>query len=173
MTNTLEEQISAELDALWQAALFLAGGEWEEAEWLLGDTVTAASDDQLLMLHGDSGSDRLERFMVRRFFQGALRMSFAPRTAHRDGPPEKLEAEVAGLLRDAARVPARPRAALWLVVIRRRSYEEGASILGIDRNELRDLLEYREVLMTDVLRRSAEHAREILAPGTSSGGSTS
>jgi hypothetical protein len=173
MTNTLEEQISAELDTLWQAALFLSGGDQEEAEWLLGDSVTAASDDQLLGLHGDNGSDRLERFMVRRFFQGVKPMAFAPGTPRRGDPAEKLEADVAGLLRDAARVPDRARAALWLVVIRRRSYEEGASILCIDRDELRDLIEYREVLMTDMMRRSAENASKILAPGTSSGGSAS
>lgn len=168
MTRTLEEQISAELDTLWQAALFLAGGRREEAEWLLEDTVTAASDDRFATLQVGDGPDRLERFMVRRFFQGPARLSPVPGTAGRDGPVEQLDADVETLFSDAGRVPDRPRAALWLVVIRRRSYDDGASILGIDRDELRDLLEYREVLVADVVRQSAETIAEILGPGASS-----
>ncbi|MEX2468071.1 MAG: hypothetical protein WD995_14260 [Gemmatimonadota bacterium] len=173
MTWTLEEQISAELDTLWQAALFLAGGRREEAEWLLEDTVSAASDDLVVTLQVADGTDKLERFMVRRFFQGAVRMSLAPGTVTHDDSAEAPEAEVAALLRDAGRVPDRPRAALWLIVIRRRSYDEGASILGIERDELRDLLEYREVLMADVIRNAADIVTEMLAPGASSPGSAS
>ncbi|MEX2471818.1 MAG: hypothetical protein WEA34_06545 [Gemmatimonadota bacterium] len=143
MTRTIEDQVSLELDTLWQAALFLAGGEPRGAESLLVDTVVAASEDYLRVAMMDGASDAVERLMLRRFFdhtpwlpQGrALRGS-------RDVPED-----VDDLLRSAGSIPPRSRAALWLVVIRRKPYVEGADILGIDGEELRGLLEHRETLM--------------------------
>lgn len=143
MTRTIEDQVSLELDTLWQAALFLAGGEPRGAESLLVDTVDAASDSYLgaTVVNGDE--DAVERFMVRRFFEGS---PWLPRGRRRRSA-RNLSADVEALLRSAGRLPPRSRAALWLVVIRRKPYRDGADILGIDPAELRGLLEYRDALV--------------------------
>lgn len=155
MSWTLEEQVGAELDTLWQAALFLEGGRETRAEALLSRAVAAAADD-VLGVDMDSGhADLVERFMVRRFFEDAG-TSWAP-----GSDPDRRSASapsglnVATLLREAGEVPEGPRAALWLVLVRRRSYEESAAILGIERAELAKLLTYRELLLARLAGRAS------------------
>lgn len=143
MTRTIEDQVSLELDTLWQAALFLAGGEPRGAETLLVDTVAAASDSFLGATVVDGNADAVERFMVRRFFNET---PWLPPGRTRRPEPD-LPHDVDALLRSAGSIPPRSRAALWLVVIRRKPYREGAEILGVDGKELRGLLEHRERLV--------------------------
>jgi len=169
MLWTLEEQISAEFDTLWQAAVFLTGGRESEAEQLVLETVVAACDDHSGAFEGLSGSDRLERFMLRRFFEQPLHQGPIPLVV--SGTPRILEGDidVEALLQGAGSVPATSRAALWLVVVRRRSYEDGAGILGIDRDQLRELLQYRDVLMVHAVRRSADAVATTLGQGRAGG----
>jgi hypothetical protein len=143
MTRTIEDQVSLELDTLWQAALFLAGGEPRGAQSLLVDTVEAASDYHVGAAAMDGADDAVERFMVRRFFD---RTPWLPRGGARR-PVRCFPDDVEALLRSAGSLPPRSRAALWLVVIRRKPYRDGAEILGVDREELRRLLEHRDALV--------------------------
>ncbi|MDZ7779006.1 MAG: hypothetical protein U5R14_03580 [Gemmatimonadota bacterium] len=166
MSRTLEEQISSELDTLWQAALFLTGGVEQRAEPLLLHVITLVSHEDPGALEREDGTDVLERFMLRQFFDQPLRGG--------DSPPrstsscEGVDPDVAELLNDAGAVPDRARPALWLVLVRRRSYEEAAEVLGIEGDTLRELLGYRDVLMARVAARSGGRV-----PGDPEGGSTS
>jgi len=161
MERTLEERISAELDTLWQAALFLSGGGSDRAERLLQDMVSVVSDEYPGALQLDDGSDGLERFFVRRFFQDAPPFLLGSDRSSTRGSIGDMGSDVQALLGDAGRIPPRARAALWLVVIRRRSYADGSEILGIDRAELHALLEHRETLLASLVGRSTQRLTDI------------
>jgi len=48
------------------------------------------------------------------------------------------------------------RAATWLVLFRRWHYGEASSVLGMDVDGLKDLLRYRQGLVTAVVRRTLD-----------------
>lgn len=50
----------------------------------------------------------------------------------------------------AAEVPIEARVALWLVVMRRWDYAAAAERLGVDRDDLKELLKHREKLVAAV-----------------------
>jgi len=56
------------------------------------------------------------------------------------------------LYKAARRVPPRARAALWLVLLRRWKYLEASRVIETDLDDLKDLLGYRHLLLTAVLR---------------------
>ncbi|MDA0328144.1 MAG: hypothetical protein O2958_03955 [Gemmatimonadetes bacterium] len=155
MSRTFEELAGTELDALYQGALFLAGGNPRGAEELLVNAVTLAFKEH----ERDAGPNEIRRWLEARLVRSFLRHL-------REGPlvlPEDTARRVAldpvtfeslgstELFAAAAVLPPRPRAALWLVLLRRWSYADAASILEVDVADLEKLLGYRDVLMREIM----------------------
>jgi len=155
MSRTFEELTSEELDALYQGALFLAGGNTRGAESLLVESVTLAFREHAFEVEIASFERWLETRLVRSFLKHLS-----------DGPGDVSPAVVrrmglgqasfgntgsAQLFRAAGAIPAWPRVALWLVLLRRWSYEETAVALGVEKAVLVDLLRYRDVLMKEMI----------------------
>ena len=155
MARTFEEVAGGELDALYQGALFLSGGNADGAERLLVESISLAFRDQ---------PDARDHAGTQRWLEARLVRSFL-RTAE-DGPqhlPEKTARRVAldprtfdslgsdELFSSAATLPARPRAALWLVLLRRWSYADAASVMEVDEASMEGLLGYRDALLREML----------------------
>jgi hypothetical protein len=73
----------------------------------------------------------------------------------------QVERALAGLgghsfYRAARALPARARAAIWLVTLERWSYDDTAAALGGDREQLVALLAWRDVLLEEMLKASRE-----------------
>ena len=104
--------------------------------------------------------DVFERILVRRFFRESPSLPEGGSTGSAVAgiTSEALDLDV--LLEEAGRMPQRVRAVLWLVLIRRRPFDVTASVLGIERARLKDLLRYRDTLMARVLTRTAGRVRE-------------
>jgi DNA-directed RNA polymerase specialized sigma24 family protein len=155
MTRTFEEMAGRELDSLYQGALFLTGGNARSAERLLVDTMTSAFNVRDQRAPATDLGRWLEGRMVRQFLSGASRASSVVRAPGE----ERLNATFEGLGADtlfaaAAALPDRPRAAVWVVLLRRRTYEEACEVLEVDRDVLHELLGYRDLLMGEVLQGS-------------------
>jgi hypothetical protein len=155
MARTFEELAVESLDALYRGALFLAAGDHPEAERLLIDSITLAHGEQEGSRHPDA-ERWLEGRMVRCFLSGA---SGGQPTSDRRPPkrprPRSADPWNVGpetLFAAAGALPHRPRAALWLVLIRRWSYADAERVMGVDDEGLRDLLRYRDLLLREVLR---------------------
>jgi DNA-directed RNA polymerase specialized sigma24 family protein len=160
---TFEELASRELDRLWQGALFLSAGDEAAAELLL-----EAALSQVIA----SGSFRSRQPPVEagHWLEGELARAFldttvapqdgeggsAPRRKRATSPTPRTPGMPAGpeaaLVAAAGRLPARARAALWLVALRRWTYQEAARVLGLDGATLRACLDYRSVLVAAVLQ---------------------
>lgn len=154
MSRTFEELAGEELDALYQGALFLAAGEGRRAEELLVEALESAFREHVRAPEETSSRRRLERRLVQSFLrrEGAdAAVAEAPRVRSRPrGPVPVLGA--GGLFRAAGALPAAPRAALWLVMLRRWGYGEAAETLGVGKEQLKALLEYRHVLMAEAMK---------------------
>lgn len=158
MSRTFEEIAGGELDALYQGALFLSGGNPQGAELLLVEAVSLAFTEH----SGDMEPDVVLRWLEARLVRSFLRNV-------KDGP-HQLPTVTAGhvkldpstfeslgsdeLFSAAAVLPAWPRAALWLVLLRRWSYGEAASAMGVDEGSMDGLLRYRDVLLAEMLSSS-------------------
>ncbi|MBI4545847.1 MAG: hypothetical protein HY703_11675 [Gemmatimonadetes bacterium] len=156
--HSFEELAARELDALYQAALFLSAGNQAAAEELLLETLTRAfgvfhvlEDDENagLWLHGRLIQDYL----------GWAAAAAAPPTpeAQRPGrrrrePPRNPASETKAMYRAAHVLPPDARAAIWLVIFRRWRYAEAATALGRGTEELRPLLQYRDAFLAEVVR---------------------
>ncbi len=155
MSKTFEEMASRELDSLYQGALFLSGGDVRFAERLLVDTMTNSFREHGRGAVEESIAIWMEAQLVRQFLNAA---DAGPRPLRR-GVETALSDAFEGLEADtlftaAASLPFWPRAAVWLVLLRRWSYADAGDALDVDRDVLDDLLRYRDVLMTEVLRGS-------------------
>ncbi len=155
MTRTFEELAGQELDALYQGALFLSGGNARGAETLLVQSITAAFEEYPYEIQISSVERRLEARLVRSFLKHVTGGPPAPSQANPGRvtlPPGSFDGlDSRQLFRAAGAVPAWPRAALWLVLLRRWSYAEAASAMGLERDALVDLLRYRDALIQAVL----------------------
>ena len=155
MSRTFEERASRELDSLYQGALFLSGGEHEAAEKLLVDTMTASFSEYGKHMSDDAVERWLEGRLVQQFLSEAEPDDLPTVERGRPGirgPFDGLEADTLFAAADA--LPHWPRAAVWLVLLRRWCYADACGALGVDRDVLEDLLRFRDVLMTEVLRAS-------------------
>ena len=128
MPRTFEEKVGEELDSLYRTALFLCARDRRCAEELLIQTMTHS-----VRAHAaETGAEPFERWLevrlVRQFLDHAT-----------DAP---VAAQV---------LPAQPRAALWLVYLRRWSYDDAASALGVDRSTLKELLLNRDLLLQEIV----------------------
>ena len=70
----------------------------------------------------------------------------------------QAEIDPQALFMAAERVPPRARAALWLVIFRRWTYDDASRALDTDPGSLKDLLSYRHVLLTALMRGSSEQS---------------
>ena len=157
MHHTFEELASREIDRLYQGALFLKAGEGEAAEDLLLATLTGAFHAFRNLEQGTDAARWLEGRMVQGYLSAIPEADLGGTSVEGieiESPPVlgKVEVDPLALHRAAEGVPPRARAALWLVVLRRWGYAEASRILGTDLNDLKDLLRYRHLLLTAVLR---------------------
>lgn len=142
------------MDALYQGAMFLSGGNPGGAEHLLIEAVTLAFTEHPDQDRGDTErwfEARLVRSFLRYVKEGPLQLpaSTVDRLALEPGTFDALGADE--LFLAAAQIPPWPRAALWLVLLRRWSYADAAAALELDVVEMEPLLGYRDVLMRAVL----------------------
>ena len=135
MELTFEEQLTDRIDALYQGCLFLRGGDARAAEQLLVSSVTCAFREHTPDLTGVRFERWLEARVVASFLEAAK--AETPPSAGASGD----------LFSAAGRVPTKSRAALWLILLRRWSYHDAATTLGVDRAELVSLLEDRTTLV--------------------------
>jgi len=155
MSPTFEEWAGPEFDALYRGALFLSGGHLAGAERLLIEAVTLAFKEHPAEMQPAEVERWLEVRLVRSFLRHMLegptslpaetlkRISLAP------GTFDSLES--GELFSAASTVPAWPRAALWLVLLRRWSYEDAAAVMDVELEAMDVLLGYRDVLMREML----------------------
>ena len=155
MSRTFEEMASRELDSLYQGALFLSGGEPWMAEKLLVESMTSSFRGHGKVMSEGAVEHWLEGQLAKQFLLGVeLRPSQigGTREGGVSGAFDGLEADT--LYAAAAALPPWPRAAVWLVLLRRWSYAEARVALAVDLDVLGDLLRYRDQLMTEILRAS-------------------
>ncbi len=164
MPHTFEELATRELDGLYQGALFLSGGREGDAESLLVSALARsfhlygtvdAEDDLGRWLEGKLVATHMTRApdqeAIRPSDPGSRPGSFDARVF------EELDAR--GLNRAAGSVPHAARAALWLVLLRRWSYDDAAGVMKVDRETLADLLRFRHTLVSAVLGRNGPGVR--------------
>ncbi len=165
MPHAFEELASEELDALYQGALFLAGGNTRDAERLLVDSVTLAFREHARETDIASVERWLEARLVRSFLkqltdgptllpeETARRVALEPGALDAIGSQQLFEA--------AAALPAWPRAAVWLVLLRRWSYQDAASAMGVDRDDVPGLLRYRDLLVRELIASKLNRPRRL------------
>ena len=144
------------MDALYQGALFLCGGETGAAESLVVDTVMLAFREHA----ADADPEQTRRWLEARLVRSYLRSGRGQTPA---GPPpttprgpgwERTTFDEVGperLFQAAESVPPLPRSALWLVLMRRWSRSDAAAALGVDTVEMEAILAHRDVLMGELL----------------------
>lgn len=160
MSRTFEELAGSEMDALYQGALFLSGGDEATAERLVVDTVMLAFEEHA----ADVDPERTRRWFEARLVRAYLRrvqglsMDRPPETSGGNGlDPTAFEAlGPHELFSAAAALPPGPRAALWLVLLRRWSHSEAANAMQVDRDQMELMLGYRDVLMRRLMSSSGE-----------------
>jgi len=167
MSKTFEELAGSELDTLYQGALFLSGGDARAAERLLIESITLAFEEHA----GDTDERETRRWFEARLVRSFLRhVRGEPRPTaaaplNRDGiDPNAFQSLGSDeLFGAAAEIPAWPRAALWLVLLRRWSYEDAAAAMNIDERWMYTLLGYRDALMRELLgsTRPGRKKREV------------
>ncbi len=148
MWETFEERVGKELDTLYQGALFLTAGDEQHAEQLLLETVAGAFHVEA---HEPGPSARwFEARLAGRFLGSTLAPEPAPRELADIVPVPALHAD--DLFEAAGAVPSWSRAALWLVLLRQWSYADASDALGVPIDALRRMLDYRHVLVRQMLR---------------------
>lgn len=148
MPFTFEERVSEELDALYAGAVFLCGGEGPRARDLVVDAVRLASREYSDQRRPDSFTQWMEGMLVRPLLQADVTEADGRRvvpleTSHADAV---LDFRWSDVVDAAAGMPTSARVAIWLVVLRRWSYEQTQAVMGIGREALRQLLGFRSQL---------------------------
>lgn len=162
MNQTFEELAGQQIDNLYQGALFLKAGEEGSAGDLLLWTLTGAFRAFCDIRKGTDPARWLEGRMVQMFLSslpaadssdGGSAESLTPGPPPVTGP---VGVDPQALHKAAGRVPSHARAALWLVVLRRWRYEEASAVMNTGMERLKDLLQYRHMLLTAILRGDEE-----------------
>ena len=165
MRETLEEFSGRHIDGLYHGALFLNGGEEPPAEDLVLWTLTGAFQEFRQLEEGSATERWIEQKLVEVFLartvpgddESTEGVGASADGAASHGPSSgAMEIDPEALFGAAAKMPPLARAAIWLVVFRRWSYGEASSVLGTDVEGLKDLLRYRQVLVTAVVRRTLD-----------------
>ena len=163
--QTFEEFAGQRLDGLYHGALFLHGGEKPPAEDLVLWTLTGAIQE-FREIEGLTAPEQwLEGKLVKVFLARAPSSGgFLVETPSVEAPSVEapsshepfqgvMEIDHEALFRAGAQLPPLARAAIWLVVFCRWSYDEASSVLETSLDGLKGLLQYRQVLVTAVLRK--------------------
>ena len=156
MGRTFEEVASSEMDSLYQGALFLCGGDTDAAECLVVDTVMLAFREHAADADAEQTRRWLETRLVRSYLRNGRGQSSGgprPTTARGAGGDRTCFDEIGPerLFQAAESVPPLPRSALWLVLMRRWRRFDASTALGVDADEMDDMLGYRDVLMGELL----------------------
>ena len=156
MHRTFEELASQEIDRLYQGALFLKAGEDQAAEDLLLSTLTNSFHAFRRVEDGTDAAQWLEGRLVQGYLS-AIPEAGSDHAIEEVALPapslgEGVKVDPLALYTAAGSVPPQARAALWLVLLRRWKYSEASSLLGIELDALKDLLRYRHLLVSAVLR---------------------
>jgi DNA-directed RNA polymerase specialized sigma24 family protein len=168
MHQTFEELAGRHIDGLYHGALFLHAGDEPPADDLVLWTLTSAFQEfrqigaRVALEHWLEGR-LVEVFLARRASGSAdapERGNFSggdgSATDFSENSAGSVEIDHEALFRAAAAMPPLARAAIWLVLFRRWSYGEASTVLETGVEGLKDLLRYREVLLTAVVRASAD-----------------
>ena len=165
MNQTFEEFVGPHIDRLYHGALFLNAGEEPPAEDLVLWTLTGAFHEFRRIDEGSASEEWLEGKLVGAFLARAAAGSTdddsgvtPPATELPSHKPYTgaVEIDSEALFRAGADIPALARAAIWLVVFRRWSYGEAFGVLNTDLDGLKDLLQYRQVLLAAVVQGSVD-----------------
>jgi DNA-directed RNA polymerase specialized sigma24 family protein len=161
MRETLEEFTGRHIDGLYHGALFLNGGEEPLAEDLVLWTLTGAFHE----FRQIEEASALERWIEGKLVEVFLARTVSGDDGSTDGDGFLVDAatndglssgalaiDPDALFGAAAKMPPLARAAIWLVLFRRWHYGEASSVLGTDVDGLKDLLRYRQVLVSAVVR---------------------
>ena len=151
MAQTFEEVAGSELDALYQGALFLAGGRTSRAEQLLVEAMTLAFREHLPESAPEESRRWLEARLARAFLRhfddrpSQLPLATVESIPLEANAPDGLGSEV--LYSAAAHLPPGSRVAIWLVLLRRWSYDEAAGVIDVDPSTMAGLLGHRDALL--------------------------
>ena len=167
MRETLEEFSGRHIDGLYHGALFLNGGQEPPAEDLVLWTLTGAFQEFRQIGDVSAAAEWIEGKLVELFLARAASGSGDDGSTEVDGPSVDVpsshepfsgtvEIDPEALFRAGAKMPPLARAAIWLVVFRRWPYGDASIVLGTDVDGVKDLLRYRQVLLTAVVRRSVD-----------------
>lgn len=155
MENEFEELIERGLGQLYSAALFMSGGVEPRAEDRVVEALAEAASHWLTPSEAGGLSwleERVVLLCVERERQGrASRSGPAAASVGALDPAALPNVSRDRFYRAAAELPPPARAAVWLVMFRRRPYADVAALLNISRDELRDMLTYRETLISVLL----------------------
>jgi DNA-directed RNA polymerase specialized sigma24 family protein len=175
MNETFEELAGHHIDGLYHGALFLNAGEEPPAEDLVLWTLTGAFQE-FRMIEEKGGVERwlegrlVSVFLARMVSDPTGEVStdavsgedFPTDQVSTDAPASfqpssaALKIDPEALFGAAMDIPPLARAAVWLVLFRRWSYDEASSALDTGVEGLKDLLRYRQVLLAAVVRWSAD-----------------
>lgn len=140
--HTFEEHAGMALDALYPGALFLTAANATEAERLVIATVSGAFGQ---VTTGTDLSVRwFEANMAHRFLASTAAPALVPTQPSDIVPMESMQQ--GDLFRAAAAIPEWARAAIWLVLLRRWSYQEACDALRVSQDVLSEMLEHRHAL---------------------------
>ena len=170
MNQTFEEFAGRHIDALYHGALFLSAGEEPPAQDLVLWTLTGAFEEFRRLEEGSASEQWLEGRLVELFLARTASGSTDDGSAgpvsaddvrrdvmsSHDHFSGAVEIDPEALLQAAGNMPPLPRAAIWLVVFRRWSYGEASSVLEMGVDGLKDLLRFRQVLLTAVVQGSVD-----------------
>lgn len=171
MHQTLEELAAQHIDGLYRGALFLNAGEKPPAEDLVLWTLTGAFEEFRQIEEGGGVEHWLDGRLVAVFLARGVSdstddgstdafsggdFSTDDVSENSEPPTGSLEIDREALFRAAARMPPLARAAIWLVLFRRWSYDEASNVLDTGLDGLKDLLLYRHVLLAALVRTSAD-----------------
>lgn len=155
MARTFEDLTGSEMDALYQGALFLSGGDADEAEELVVHAVMLAFQEHAAEVDAEQTRRWLEARLVRAYLRRSTtsdgvgtpravdRRRLDPEAFDTLGPEELFAA--------AGELPPGPRAALWLVLLRRWSHADAARAMKVDDESLERFLGYRDVLLRELI----------------------
>ncbi len=150
MSHTFEELVSREIDGLYHGALFLNGGDPDEAEHLLMQAMGSAFHDFDEVGTAGGGQQWLEERLARTFVASRLESESSSSAATTSGAPASPASSSDALYTAARDVPHLARVALWLVLLQRWPHARARETLRIDEGELRALLRYRHALVAQL-----------------------
>ena len=167
VNQTFEEFAGRYIDVLYHGALFLNGGKEPPAEDLVLWTLTGAFQEFRQIGDAGAAAEWIEAKLVEAFLARAASGSRDDASTEMGGSsvdvPSShtpfsgtIEIDSEALFRAGAKMPLLARAAIWLVVFRRWSYGDASIVLGTDVDGVKDLLRYRQVLLTAVVRGSVD-----------------